>query len=349
MRKVFTHVIVSLLLFIPATYSGFWYFSTFKIKNLLAEIMLYISSKKPDVSSDFSGFPSSLIFHIINPKFSNEELTISSDSLLIRNRLFDKSIYIYVPSNEVSIIMHGNKKGNIKCHTNNNNHFIVKLSNSPSLLWFNKNINIIDYIDKLRYEDYGLKCDASLDLENQQSITTEVNGKSNYIQLHINKEPSKNNKLKFDFYIHRYKDSTNPESYLSIDTKFDYEFINQISATRINFNIEKFLIQNNNFSITADGMLNNYNMVTSSFKNAINVSILNYRELISFITRNPKTSGRLEKLISSLSERTTDNSIHFSIKYNENTGSSSIGKLHITDLIDQLDKISELDKNENDS
>ncbi|MCV3769752.1 MAG: hypothetical protein K0T53_03485, partial [Wolbachia pipientis] len=274
MQRIFIYTIITLFLFILIGYSGFWYVSGCKIKNLLAETILYINDEKSDPSYNFSGFPSSLIFYITNPKLSNKQFTISSDALSIKNRLFDKLIYIYIPNNKVSITIHNSKKKNIKCYTNNN-YFILKLNNLPFSLRFNKNSNIIDYIDTLRYEDYGLKCNTLPDFKNQQSIMTKINGKSNYIQLHLNNEPSGNNKLEFDFYIYQYKNATNPENYLSIDTKFNYEFINYISAAKINFNIKKFLIKSNNFSFTADGKISNYNLITSSFKDKINITILN--------------------------------------------------------------------------
>ncbi|WCR58092.1 hypothetical protein [Wolbachia endosymbiont of Ctenocephalides felis wCfeJ] len=352
MRKVFIYITIFLLLFIPTAYSGFWYFSACKTKNLLAETILYVNDEKFDISYDFSGFPSSINFRVTNPKFSNEQLTISSEALVIKNRLLDKSIYIYVPSNKINITVHGNGTKNIKCYTNNNNHFVVKLNDLPSSLRFDRNSTMIDYINTLRYEDYGLKCDVSPDSESQQGIVTEVNGKSNYIQFYLDKELSGNAKLEFDFYTYRYKNTANPESYLSVDTKFDCEFVNHISASRINFNIEKFLVQSNNFSLTADGGINNYNLVTSSFKDKIDVVISNYQKLISFVTgekNHSKASDALEKLISSLSEKTTDDSIQFSIKYNDDVGSSFIGKLSATDFMNQLSQITELTENESSS
>lgn len=339
MRKIFIYGIVSLFLFVPIAYSGFWYFSACKTRNLLAN---YIGGRNSDISHDFSGFPFSFIFRVKNPKFSNEQLTVSSEALVIKNRLLDKSVYIYTPSNEVNIAVHGNERKNIKCHTSNNNHFVVKLNDLPSSLQFNRNSsNTIDYVDMFRYEDYGLKCDVS---EDQQSITTEVNGKSNYTQIHLNEDLNGNAKLGFDFYTYRYKHTANPENYLSIDTKFDCEFVNHISASKINFNIEKFLIHSNNFSLAADGGINNYDLVTLSFKDKINVAISNYKELISFITGGSKASDALEKLMSSLSEKATDDNIQFSIKYDDNVGSSFIGKLSTTDFVNQ---VTELAKNEN--
>ncbi len=352
MRKIFIYIIISLLFFIPVAYSGFWYFSACKVKNLLAETILYINDEKFDISHDFSGFPSNLIFRVTNPKFSNEQLTISSEALLIKNRLFDKSVYIYTPSNEVDITVHGDEKKNIKCHTSDSSHFVVRLNDLPSSLRFNKNSTVIDYIDTLRYEDYGLKCDV---LENQQSVITEVNNKSNYIQFHFNEELNGNTKLGFDFYTYRYKNTASPESYLSIDTKFDCEFVNDISAYRVNFNIEKFLIQSNNFSFAADGGINNYNLVTSSFKGKINVAISNYKQLVSFaigeeFSKNyPRASSAFEKLISSLSEKTTDDSVQFSIKYDDDVGSSFIGELSTTDFRNQFSKITQLTKDESSS
>ncbi len=352
MRKIFIYIIISLLLFIPVAYSGFWYFSACKVKNLLAETILYINDEKFDISHDFSGFPSNLIFRVTNPKFSNEQLTISSEALLIKNRLFDKSVYIYTPSNEVDITVHGDEKKNIKCHTSDSSHFVVRLNDLPSSLRFNKNSTVIDYIDTLRYEDYGLKCDV---LENQQSVITEVNNKSNYIQFHFNEELNGNTKLGFDFYTYRYKNTASPESYLSINTKFDCEFVNDISAYRVNFNIEKFLIQSNNFSFAADGGINNYNLVTSSFKGKINVAISNYKQLVSFaigeeFSKNyPRASSAFEKLISSLSEKTTDDSVQFSIKYDDDVGSSFIGELSTTDFRNQFSKITQLTKDESSS
>ncbi len=341
MRKIFIYIVFSLLLFIPVAYSGFWYFSACKVKNLLAETILYINDEKFDISHDFSGFPFNLVFRLTNPKVSNEQLTISSEALLIRNKLFDKSAYIYIPSNEVNITVRGDEKKNIKCHTNDSSHFVVRLNDLPSSLQFNRNSTVIDYIDALRYEDYGLKCDVS---ENQQSVITEVSDKSNYIQFHLDKELNGNTKLGFDFYTYRYKHTASPENYLSFDAKFDYEFVNHISASKINFNIEKFLIQSNNFSIIANGGINNYNLITSSFEDKINIAISNYKELISFVTGDLKTADALEKSMSSLSEKTTDNDIQFSIKYDDNVGSGFIGKLSTIDFMRQF---AEFTKNEN--
>ncbi|MCA4774554.1 hypothetical protein, partial [Wolbachia endosymbiont of Mansonella perstans] len=272
--------------------------------------------------------------------------------LVIKNRLFDKSVYIYIPNNEINITVHGNKTKNIKCHTNNNNHFVVKLNDLPSLLRFDRNGTVIDYIETLRYADHGLRCDIASDSEDQQSIITEVNGKSNYIQIDLNKELNGNVKLGFDFYTYRYENTAIPESYLNIDIKFDYEFVTHISASRINLNIEKFLIQSNNFSLTADGGINNYNLITSSFKDKINVVMSNYKELIPLLTgekNHSKASDVFQNLISSLSEKTTDDSIQFSIKYDNDVGSSFIGKLSTTDFMNQLSKVIELTKNESGS
>nr|WP_246228189.1 hypothetical protein [Wolbachia endosymbiont of Litomosoides brasiliensis] len=310
----------------------------------MAEIIT--NDEKFNISYDFSGFPFSLTLHITDPKLSNGQLTISSEALLVKNRSFDKSLYIYIPSNEVNITTHDDEKKNIKCYTNNNNHFFVKLNDLPSSLRLNKNSTMIDYVNTLRYEDYGLKCNAS---ENQQGIITEANGKSNYIQFHFDKEPNGNTKLGFDFYIYRYKNVTSPEHYFNVDTKLDYEFTNYISAPRVNFNIERFLIQSDNFSLTADGGVQNYSLVTSSFTNKVNVAVSNYKELVSLLVgekNHPKASDAFEKLIFSLSERTTDDSIQFSIKYDDNLGSSFIGKLSTTDFMNQLSKVTELTKNE---
>ncbi len=165
-----------------------------------------------------------------------------------------------------------------------------------------------------------------------------MNDKSNYIQFHFDKELNENTKLEFDFYTYRYKHTASPENYLSVDAKLDYEFVNHISASKINFNIEKFLIESNNFSIAANGGVSNYNLVTSSFEDKINVAISNYKELISFVTNDSKTADKLEKSISSLSEKITDNDIQFSIKYDNNVGSGFIGKLSTTDFITQFTK-----------
>lgn len=332
MRKIFIYILIFLPLFIPLAYGGFWYFSAFKVKSLLTD---YINDEKVDISHDFSEFPFNLVFRVTNPKFSNEQLTVSSEALVIKNRLFDKSVYIYIPSNEVNIAVRSDEKKNIKCHTHVSSHSVVKLNDLLSSLKFNRNSTVIDYIDTFRYEDYGLKCDI---LENQQSVITEVNDKSNYIQFHFDKELNENTKLEFDFYTYRYKNTASPENYLSVDAKLDYEFVNHISASKINFNIEKFLIESNNFSIAANGGVSNYNLVTSSFEDKINVAISNYKELISFVTNDSKTADKLEKSISSLSEKITNNDIQFSIKYDNNVGSGFIGKLSTTDFITQFTK-----------
>lgn len=355
MRKVFIYIIVSLFLFIPIAYSGFWYFSAWKAKNLLVETISYINDEKFDVSYDFSGFPFNFIFRVTSPKVSNEQLTVSSEALLVKNRLFDKSVYIYIPSNEINIADHSDEKKNIKCTTNGNSRFVIKLNDVPSSLRFDRNSSIIDYINTLRYEDYGLQCDISSDSGNQKSIATEVNDRSNYIEFNFNKALNANAKLGFGFYIYRYKNTANPEEFLSIDTKFDYEFVNDVSASSINFDIEKFLIQSNNFTLTANGAIHNYNLVTSSFKGKINVDISNYKELVSFIideefSKNyPKTSNTIQKLISSLSEKTADKDIQFTIRYDDVIGSSFIGKLSAADFMDQMNKINQLTKDESSS
>ncbi|APR98480.1 hypothetical protein [Wolbachia endosymbiont of Folsomia candida] len=354
MRKIFIYIIVSLFLFIPTAYSGFWYFSAWKAKNLLVETISYINDEKFDVSYDFSGFPFSFVFRITNPKISNEQLTVSSEALLVKNRLFDKSVYIYIPSNEINIADHSDEKKSIKCNINDNSRFIVKLNDLPSSLRFDGNNTVIDYINTLRYEDYGLQCDISSNSENQKSIATEVNDRSNYIEFNFNKALDANAKLGFDFYIYRYKNAASPENYLSIDTKFDYEFVNEVSSSRINFNMEKFLIQSSRsleepiFSLTADGRINNYNLATSSFKGKINVDISNYKELISFLTGEefsksyPKASSAFEKFIPSLSEKTDDTAIQFTIRYDDDIGSGFIGKLSTADFMDKLSKITKL-------
>ncbi|MDD9331479.1 MAG: hypothetical protein PV340_02345 [Wolbachia sp.] len=358
MRKIFIYVIVSLFFFVPIAYSGFWYFSAWKAKNFLVETISYANDEKFEISHDLSCFPFNFIFHIKNPKFSNEQSTVSSKALLVKNRLFDKSLYVYTPSNEVDIAIHSefdSEKKNIKCSTNSNNRFIIKLKHSPLSLKFDKNNTIIDYINTFRYEDYGLKCDITSDSKNQKSILTEVNDKSNHIQFNLSKELNENAKLGFDFYVYRYKNIASPESYLSIDTKFGYEFVNDISASSINFDTEKFLIQSDDFSIAAEGRIQNYNPATSAFKDKINVEILNYKKLTLFMIgedfsqNHPKVSNAFQKLIYSLSEKTTDDDIQFTIKYDNDIGSSFIGKLSSADFIDQISKINQLTKDEKSS
>lgn len=56
------------------------------------------------------------------------------------------------------------------------------------------------------------------------------------------------------------------------------------------------------------------------------------------MTNDSKTADKLEKSISSLSEKITNNDIQFSIKYDNNVGSGFIGKLSTTDFITQFTK-----------
>jgi hypothetical protein len=355
MRRIFIYIFIFIFILNPLVYSGFWYFSAWKAKNFLVETMSHINDEKFDVSHDLSGFPSNFVFRIQNPKFSHEQLTISSETLLIKNRLFDKSVYIYTPNNEINIAVHSERdseKKNIKCSVNNNNRFVVKLNDLPTSLRVDKSSTMIDYINTVRYEDYGTKCDVSSNSKNQKSIVTEVNDKSNHIQFNLSKGLSANAKLGFDFYVYRYKNIENPEGYLSVDTKCDYEFVNDISASSINFDIGRFLIQSENFSIAASGGIHNYNLVTSSFKDKINFSISNYKELVSFLTgkefsiSDPKASNAIEELIPSLSDKTVDNDVQFTIRYDDDIGSCFIGKLSSADFMDQLNKINKLTKDE---
>nr|WP_246168489.1 hypothetical protein [Wolbachia endosymbiont of Ctenocephalides felis wCfeT] len=306
---------------------------------------MYINDEKSEISYNFSGFPFSLTFHVTNPKISNEQFTLSSKDLLIKNRLFDKSVYAYVPSNEVNITFHGEKEQNIKCHTSNSNNFMIKLKDLLFSLQFDPDSTLIDYVNTLRYEDYGLKCE---DLESRKSAETEVNDGSNYIQISFNKEINGNAKSSQDLYIYRYKDVAKPEDYLSMDIKLDYEFVSDISASSMNFNIEKLLVQSNKFSIIADGGVRNYNFVTSSFEDQVNVSVSNYKELVSYVMseEEPKVADAFEKLLPSLSEKTTDDSVKFSIRYDNNIGTGFIGKLSTADFISQLSIIDKLIKNE---
>ncbi|MDG7056289.1 MAG: hypothetical protein LKM44_02250 [Wolbachia endosymbiont of Meromenopon meropis] len=346
-HKVFIYIVLSLVLFINTVYGVFWYFSAFKMKNLLSEVMLFTNNKKFNILHDLKGFPFYLIFRVENSTLFNKQLTISSEALLIKNRLFDKLVYVYVPSNKINITLYGDKKKDITCHTNKSSHFTVKLNNFPSLLKFSRNrVGMIDYVNIFRYEDHGLICNSVSDSENLQSIATEVNDKSNYIQLYLNKERNGNTKLEFDFYAYNIVSVKNR---LNVDIKFGYEFVNQISFSKVNFYIEKFLIQGRDFSLTADGKISDFNLVTSSFKDKINLNISNYKELISFITDKKtysKISDLLEKFILSLSEKTINESIQFSVKYNIDLKSSFIGKLSVNDFMNELDQINKLIKNE---
>ncbi|WFW29848.1 MAG: hypothetical protein LJI21_00830 [Wolbachia endosymbiont of Menacanthus eurysternus] len=355
MRKTYTYILYYIAIFLVSfllIYSGFWYFSAYKIKNLLKEI-IHVNDKKFSILHDFSGFPFNLIFHIKNPKFSDKQLTISLETLTIKNKLFNKSIYVSIPNNEIDIAIHyNNKKKDVKCYTNNNNHFIFKLNISPFLINFNKNNDVImihHIINTFRYEDYGLKCISNS--KDQHYIVTETNDKSsnNYIEFYINEKLNKT-KLGFNLLIYKYKDTLNLKNHLNIDIKFNYDFMNHISASKAHFNIEKFLIQGNNFSLIANGKIRNYNLVTSSFEDEIKLIILNYEELISFIINKekyPKISNILKKLIFSLSEKITNKNVQFSIKYNNNIRSSFIGKLSATDFMNQLNQITELIKTNN--
>lgn len=354
MRKAFICIIISLLLLVPSAYAGFWYFSAWKARSALAKAISFVSNEEFDISYGFDGFPSRLVLHVANPKFSNGQLTVSFEELLVESTLLDKSVYISVPNNKIDISLHTDKKRSITCNTNDKNRFVIKLNNSLSSLKPSKDGNITDYINTLRYEDYGLTCGViSSDLKNQ--ITTEADNKNNYIQFAFNKEPERNAKLWFGLYIYRYKSTSNPGDHLNIDTKVDYEFITEISASSVNFNIEKFLIRNDNFSLTANGKVSSYNLATSSFKDKIDVYVSNYKELLAFtlgkeFSKNyPKASSAFEELMLSLSQETTDKNVQFAIKYDDNVGSSFIGKLPATDFMDKLDKIDQLTKNESSS
>lgn len=351
--KIFIYIIIFLLLLFPSAYVGFWYFAAWKAKNLLTEAISYMTNEEFSISYDFNGFPSHLILRVANPKFSNEQLTISFKELLVENTLLDKSVHISVPSNKFDISVHGDEKKRITCSTSDKNRLVIKLNDLLNSLKLDKNGTIVDYINTLRYEDYGLTCDVLSDTKNQESIVTEISDKSNHIQFSFDKTSDGNAKLGFDLYAYRYKNTSNPEDYLNIDTKFDCEFINGVSASSINFNIEKFLIQSDTFSFAASGKVSDYNLVTLSFKDKVDVSISNYKELISsvlgeeFSKMHPKASSAFEEFILSLSEQAADKSIQFTIKYDDDIGASFIGALPTTDFMNRLSKINQLIANEN--
>lgn len=342
MRKVIIYSIISLFLFIPAVYGGFWYFAAWKAKKHLVKMVYNITGEEPDISCDKSGFPSNLIFHIKNPKFSDKELTISTEALLIKNRMLDRSLHIYVPSNEINIVVHGDKPKNIKCSTDSKSYFTVKLNKAPFSSQLDGNGSIIDHISAIRYRDYGLKCDFPYNSENEESITTtiETNDRANQIRINFYKRSNEGAKLGFDFSVYRFKDTVNPESYLSIDTKFNYELINDISASKLNFDIEKFLIQSNKFSLTASGGIHDYNMVTFSFRDKINIDISNYKEFVLLMLDKKSTAHEYQELISSLSEKTINDNVQFTIRYDNDMESSFIGKLPITDFFNKLTELS---------
>ena len=339
MRKIFICLIIFL--------SGVWYFTIWKAKNSLTKIIYNITDEKPDISYDTKGFPFNLIFHIKNPKYSNmtienDQLTISSESLLVKIKFLDRSLQIYVPNNEINIVVHGDKEKNIKCITNSENHFIIKLNSLLSSSKFEKSDSIIDYINTIFYEDHGLKCDILSDPESKKVIITEVNHKPNHVRFDFNKE-SESSKLGFDSYIYRFKSTIHSEDYLSIDTKFDCELIGDISASKVNFDLEKFLIHTNKFSLTASGRMHDYNLTTFAFKDKIDIQISNYKEFVLSMLDNKSAADAYQKLIFSLSEKIIDDDIQFTIRYDEDMGSSFIGKLTAADLID---KFSEITKDE---
>ncbi len=211
MRKIFIYFTISLFFLIPTVYCGFWYFASWKARSLFVKVVSNILDEESKISYDKRGFPSNLIFQIKNPKFSNEKLTISSEGLSVKNRLFDKSLHIYIPSNKIDIVINNNEKSSINCNINSKSHFIVKLNNLPFSSQFSENNILVDYINTLIYKDYGLKCDILYGSESNKSIITEVNEKANYVKFKFNKKSDENFLLGFDFYLYRFKDTTNPE------------------------------------------------------------------------------------------------------------------------------------------
>ncbi|MDN5248056.1 MAG: hypothetical protein QWI36_02865 [Wolbachia endosymbiont of Tyrophagus putrescentiae] len=335
MRKAFIYLIIFFFLFIPIAYGGFWYFSVLKAKSFLVKVVSNFTDKEPEISYEIRGFPSHLVFRIKNLEISGGQLVILPGDLLVKNRLLDRSVYIYTPNNQIEATINNN---NIKCSTNEKNFFTVELNRLPFLLRFDKAIN---YVNAIEYEDYGLKCDIIPDHGIKKSIVTEVDNNANHVRFDFRKEANGNLKLGTDLYMYRFKDMVSPKSFLNVDVKFGSEFIGDISASKLNLNLEKFLIRNDSFSFTANGKIQDYNLVTLAFKNQINVDISNYKELVSRMIDNDSNARALQELIFSLSEKKINGDIQFTIRYDDDFGSSFIGSLPAADFIEKLNEITQ--------
>jgi hypothetical protein len=95
-------------------------------------------------------FTSNLKFRVTNPKFSNEQLTVSSEALLVKKKdyLINYYIFIYQVMKPILLLMVMGKKY-VKCHTNNINHFIplttiITRRKVFMLLWMTKNARKTD-------------------------------------------------------------------------------------------------------------------------------------------------------------------------------------------------------------
>ncbi|WP_261722480.1 hypothetical protein [Wolbachia pipientis] len=314
-----------------------------KTKNFITNVVANATDKEFQVIYDIAGFPSSLTFYILNPKFANEELTVSMDELMIKNRLLDKSLYVYIPSNRVTIqknaLYDTRRDDNIICNMHDKNYLVIKLNTLPFL----SKLSISD-INMIRYEDHGLQCDIS-SRGIQQSIVTEIdNNKSNYVQLNIQHKSDENIKLWLDFYTYRFKGVTNPENCFNIDVRLGLESIKNSASTNINFNIDRFLFYSNNFSISASGRITNYNIVTGFFREEVNVEISNYTKLIQSLVEQEKNFDSFNELMLSLSEKTANDNIQFTIRHEKN-GLSFIGKLSFDDFIKRLSNLSANESN----
>ncbi len=322
-----------MLLILPVMYSGLWYFTAWKTKNALRNFLLSVTDKSFDISSDLSSFPFNFVFHIKNSRFSFYPVTISFKSLTLKNRLFGNSLYIYVPNDEFDIIVSDEKGKNVKCTLNNNNYLLITMNSLLSSLQFDENKTLLDYMKLLNYKDNGLSCVN----ESGNGIVTEVNDeKSNYIEFTLNNKSTERIQFEVDYHIHQIKDINFSESYLSIDNKFNFEFIHDVSESKINFNLINLSVYNKDFSLNASGKINNYNLVSSAFEDQINVNISNYKNLTSFMTQDKSVGEKLQNLLSSLSEKTVNENIQFVIKHEPDLGTSFIGKLPASDFMNSL-------------
>ncbi|WP_333023809.1 hypothetical protein [Wolbachia endosymbiont of Pentidionis agamae] len=340
MRKFLTYFIFCTLLLIPLGYAGFWYFSSWKIKNFLASVA---DNKNVTISYDTiisGGFPFNFIFHIKNPKLSSKQVTISSEVLTIKNKLFDKQMFLYTPSNMIDITFHDigdttNYKATCNIHNSNNLSILLK----QITFSVNNAQNLPDYVNKLRYEDYGLKC--SILNNDHKTITTQIDNGPNYLQLDFERELEK---LGSTFLINQY---CTEQNCFNINIKFGYEFIRNVSASKMNLDFNRFLIKNNDFLFNASGRIHDYNFVTMSFEKQVDINILGCKKFVHFLVgaeymkRSPEVLNKMQNLICSLSEETSDHNMHFNIRYDSEKQSGIIGNISFRDFANQLQSIQE--------
>ncbi len=361
MRKSLCTIAIILLFF--AIYGGLWFYTASKTKSLLQKIPSYakfygIEFTYDDIAT--YGFPFNLKLHVKNPRFTaynTQSISVKSDSILLKYRPLSKWLSIYFPSNAIDIAVVNNQEDsitysdiklenyNVVCNADGL-AFISRLNKLPFLLQIKSGSGIADYINLLRYEDRGLNCTALS--SSQENIGTRIS-QGNHLQLAFDKKSDEHVKLNIDSHISKYTEIKNQVSnnYPDIDVNFDLEILSGQSFAKLNFDIGKFLINGDDFSININGQLHDLTMSTfsHSFRDEVNIDMLNYKKCISFLvdryslSSDSQAINDIQELVFNAAQKINDNDVRITLNYNDNDRAVFIGNMRLDNFIGKVREI----------